>query len=396
MKNRGPKKILHIVHGFSVGGAEIWLLACVRYLKAHPELKAQFDFLVTGGKKAKLDDDIIAAGSTIFYAKYTLKDFFSFRKSFKKILQVNKYSAVHNHLDFVAGWQYLAVADVLPKIRVVHIHNGWDFVLNYKSSLSRKVSYWLGRFLVPFLATAITGTSNAVMDEYGYDKFPFSTKRKQATYCGFDINRFAFDEEAKKAICSELGWENDPKLKIGLFVGRIWTNLWGMRNDKNPGFAFAIARALVKNDDHWRFIFAGDKGPVGKKFEERTKGLGVNHRIKFLGFRDDIARLMSAADILIFPSIQEGLGMVAVEAQATGLPVLMSDKVPKEAIVCPDLVTELSLKRGPKGWVRTCHNVFASKRRPRLEYNLEVARSDFIIQNSVQKLLQLYTQKNEN
>jgi glycosyltransferase EpsF len=234
-------------------------------------------------------------------------------------------------------------------------------------------------------ATAITGTSDSVMDEYGYDKPPFSVKRISPAYCGFDTSRFKYDAHAKATLCDELGWNND--VNIALFVGRIGLQSYDTAaNQKNPEFAFEVAKQLVA-DDKWRFVFVGYKGDTGDRMErEAQKQFGG--RIKFLGLRQDVPQIMCACDVFIFPSLWEGLGMVAVEAQSAGMKVVMSDAVPKEAIVCPELVTIKKLDDGIDSWVIEVKD--GIKPSNRSVYAEVVRQSPFSIENSVKKLLALY------
>jgi len=174
MKNEetGKRKVLHIIDSFGSGGAETWLLACVRYLKQHPELNLHFDFLASGGKPGVYDDELKSEGSTNFYKQYSLGIFFRFRKRFREILSAGNYCAVHDHQDFISGWHFLAGGKRLPSVRVAHLHNPWNFVRNYVTGPARWFSFRMGRLLTAINASCITGTSNEGKDEYGYGNWP--------------------------------------------------------------------------------------------------------------------------------------------------------------------------------------------------------------------------------
>lgn len=384
------KKVLHIIDSFGGGGAETWLLSCVRYLSNHPELDMQFDFLAAGGKTGIYDEKIKQLGSEIFYLKYSLKKISSFGKAFSEILKKNNYIAVHNHQDFISGWHFLSAKKNLPAVRIAHLHNPYNFVDNYVTNPVRWFSYTAGRFLMAGLTTKITGTSNAVMDEYGYNKSPFKKKRVQPTYCGIKIEKFCFNETERRKIKEAFGWI--PENKVALFAGRIGQPEYEKAaNQKNPRFAFGIAKELVKADLNWRFIFAGIKGKQGEEMELEIDRLGLQDKIKFLGLRDDMPALFSAADVLFFPSLWEGLGMVVVEAQASGLQVIASDSVPGEAFVEPELITTQSLNETGSVWVKTILKTKKSENKKRLQYNYLLKNSVFSIENSVRNLLILYS-----
>jgi glycosyltransferase involved in cell wall biosynthesis len=115
----------------------------------------------------------------------------------------------------------------------------------------------------------------------------------------------------------------------------------------------------------------------------------LNGRIRFVGIRKDVERLMLGSDALLFPSRGEGLGMAAVEAQAAGLPVLASDAVPRECVVVPEMLRFLSVEVGKEVWVSHLLQLM-EQRRDYSEANRCVAESAFSIENSAQALVHLY------
>lgn len=390
MSVEGPriKKVLHILNGFGPGGVETWLLAAVKYLHEHKELGFQFDFLITGGVPRLFDEEIKKHGCQIFYNRYSYKSILSFRRRFIEILKENYYTAVHDHEDFISGWHYLLGGRHLPRIKIAHLHNPYNFVRNYVVSPLRSFSFNMGRKIMVRRVSAITGTSDAVMDEYGYNKPPFVSKRIAPLYCGFDTEAFRYDETAKLSVCTELNWPIN--VKIALFVGRIGLQSYDTAaNQKNPRFAFDIAKDLVANHNDWRFIFAGFKGQTGNEMEDETRRLNLTDRIRFLDVRQDIPRLMSASDVLVFPSLWEGMGMVAVEAQCSGMKVVMSDSVPAEAIVCREQVAVKLLNVGVHEWVRTIKSLGECDMNRRAAAG-RIQNSPFSIENSVGSMLSVY------
>lgn len=385
------KKVLHIIDSFGTGGAETWLLSCVKYLHQHTEANTQFDFLATGGVASVYDDEIMEYGCKIFYQKYSLKSFLSFSRKLRRIIKENQYAAIHNHTDFVSGWHFLAAYGSMPMIRISHVHNPWNFVDNYVTNPFRWFSFKMGRLLMATLTDKITGTSDAVMNEYGYGRWPYKNRRTSPAYCGFNVEKYLYDPNAKKKVCVEFGW--DINSHIILFVGRIGLHSYDKAvNQKNPAFAFEIAQYTVQNNKDYHFLFAGFKGVQGMDMEQETLALGLNNQIKFVGLRPDIPILMSAADALLFPSHWEGLGMVAVEAQACGLPILSSSTVPDEAFVIKELVTKKSLSDSKLDWVNALIAIKRIEPCLRFSYNKQIKSSPFSIDLSMHKLLSMYTE----
>jgi len=138
------------------------------------------------------------------------------------------------------------------------------------------------------------------------------------------------------------------------------------------------------------FIFAGAASAATAGLRGRIEAAGLGERIFFAGVRQDIGRLMAGADALLFPSRAEGLGMVAVEAQAAGLPVLASTGVPRECVVIPELMRFLSLDAGAEAWRDALLAMLAARRPHAAEANRRVAASPFAIAQSARRLAELY------
>jgi glycosyltransferase involved in cell wall biosynthesis len=190
-------------------------------------------------------------------------------------------------------------------------------------------------------------------------------------------------------VLEEFGWPDDAQ--IVLFAGRLdrAIELDHPQNHKNSWFALNVARAASLREPRFRLLMAG--AGERKELEHRIAQWGVPDRLKLIGIRRDIPRLMRAADALLFPSRQEGLGMVAVEAQAAGLPVLVSTAVPREAVVIPELVQSLPLSEPFERWAETLLHTVSVPRKPAEVYRSAMEGSDFAIANSAQKLLRVYT-----
>jgi glycosyltransferase involved in cell wall biosynthesis len=310
---------------------------------------------------------------------------------FRRVLEEGGYQAVHDHQDYVSGWHFLLGAGSLPPVRVAHVHKAaYQIVENYGLTRMRRLTALAGKHLVARFATHITGTSQQSMAEAGFYDSSFARTPKQALYCGFDVSRFAGDpREAKASVCRELDWPEDSKLI--LVAGRIDQSPARQhpKTHKNSGFALSIGIGCARRDPRVRMIFAGKPSSAVPALESEIDAAGMVGRIKFLGVRNDVHRLMLAADVLLFPSRGEGLGMVAVEAQASGLPVLASTAVPRECVVVPGLVRFLGLEAAVRQWALETLEL-ADRPRDARAANQQVAASAFSIEHSAQAMVELY------
>ena len=386
---RSRQKVLHIVDTLGMGGAETWLMELLRMSRRQGGNRPQMDFLVTSGNRGVFDDEATALGAGIFYLRYGRSSAASFTYGFRQILRQGEYSAIHDHQAFVSGWHFAMGAGLLPPVRISHLHNPTYQVQN--GTLAKRVTAGIGKNLMRGYATHITATSRQVITEYGLDAPEFAHIPRMALYCGFDPLRFLGDRSAaKSSLCNELRWP--PDSKIILFAGRIdiSPNLGHPKNHKNSGFAISVGIESARRDPQVRMVLAGAGSPAVPVLQQRIADAGVEGRIRFLGIRQDIERLMLASDVLLFPSRAEGLGMVAVEAQAAGLPVLASTNVPAECVVVPELVRFKDVTAGAAAWADDLLEIAAMPRDIRCA-NQRVAASAFSIENSSLALARLYS-----
>jgi glycosyltransferase EpsF len=384
-----PIKVLQIIDTLGMGGAETWLMEVLR--RWSKTGACQINFVATSGNPGIFDDEARQLGAEVHYLRYGRANLKSFSSKFRQLLQEGNYDAIHDHQDYSSGWHFLMGREWLPKIRVTHVHNpSYQIRNNYGITVSRRLAAQVGKGLVARYATHITGTSRQVITEYGFDAPAFTRVPKAALHCGFEVTRFRSDSgEAKVSVCRELGWP--AYAKVILFAGRIdeSAELDHPRNHKNSAFAVSVAIECAHADPHVRMLLAGAPSEAVPILEERIAAAGLGGSIRFLGIRRDIERLMSASDILLFPSRGEGLGMAAVEAQATGLPVIAADTVPRECVVVPELVHFLRVEEGEKQWASEVLRL--STGRPVEDANQRVAASAFSLDQSAAALLDLYS-----
>jgi glycosyltransferase involved in cell wall biosynthesis len=382
-------RVLQLVDTLGMGGAETWLMEVLRIWSRTGA--AQMDFVATSGNVGIFDEEAQRLGARISYLRYGKRELARFVPAFRRVLRDGRYDAMHDHQDFASGWHFLMGAGELPPVRVTHVHNpSYQIRNNYGVTLRRRMTATVGKRLVSRYATHIAGTSKQAIREHGFDAPAFAHISKAALHCGFDPARFRGDKLAAMApVCEQFGWGDNAK--IILYAGRIDQSpeLGHPQNHKNSGFAVDVAIEAARRDRTVCTLFAGKPSPAVAVLERRIADAGFAQRIRFAGIRMDIERLMLASDVLLFPSRGEGLGMVAVEAQAAGLPVLASSSVPRECVVVPDLVHFLDVKQGAGRWADELLEL-ARTSRDISRANASVSASPFSIENSARALLQLY------
>lgn len=186
---------------------------------------------------------------------------------------------------------------------------------------------------------------------------------------GVDIAGFCFDESSRNNLRKEFGFKDDEKV-VGV-VGRI-------SMQKNPMRAADIMESCLKKNYKMKLLFVG-KGELEQKLRDYISIKGLSDSVVFSGFRRDVNKIYSAIDVLLMPSIFEGLPLTAVEAQVAGLPCLLSSAITDETSIT-DIVEFLDLRTDNKVWADEIEKL-AEKSIDRKTYSEILKKSDFNIEN---------------
>ena len=218
-----------------------------------------------------------------------------------------------------------------------------------KSDLFRRISLSISRHCIKRLPVTRIAVSQ-LAGEVTYGKgASFRVVRS-----GININRFAYSVEKRLATRMKVNIAAEDA-NLYLFAGRL-------EEQKNPLFALEVFRAILSKDLKAHCLFVGD-GSFDKTIAAEVKKSRFESRIHQIHNVTDISTYLSAADVLIFPSAYEGMGMVLLEAQCSGLPSFASDgPIPKEAKVT-DLVTWIPLSDGPEKWASIILNTPTNEHR---------------------------------
>ena len=192
-----------------------------------------------------------------------------------------------------------------------------------------------------------------------------------------DLDKFKYNESLRKEKRKELGISDDT-LVIG-HVGRFV-------EQKNHRFLIDVFNEVHKQEENSILLLAG-QGPLMEEMKEKVKILGIEESVKFLGQRNDINELYQAFDVFCLPSLYEGLPVVGVEAQATGLLCVFSDDMTKETKVL-DATEFLSLNQSVEVWEK--HILKSFEEYTRKINQTEIKNNGFDIRNEAKKLSDYY------
>ena len=232
------------------------------------------------------------------------------------------------HQDCLGGVILKAAAKNGIPVRIAHSHN---------SQQTKDIKY------------PVKLVYRRIIPRYATDFFACGRESGSWMFCGapfrvltnaIDARVFRFRKDLRKAVREEFGIsEND--ILVG-HVGRFSLQ-------KNHVYLIDIFIEVQKKRPA-RLLLVGD-GECRASIEEKVKAAGLSDKVIFAGLRADVNRLLMAMDVFVMPSLYEGVSFASVEAQASGLPCIISDKTPLECDVT-GRVRQIALDNGPEVWAR--------------------------------------------
>jgi glycosyltransferase involved in cell wall biosynthesis len=369
-----PLHVLHVFGRMGRGGAETWLMNVLRHGGRDWRERFQLDFLVHETRPGEFDDELRGLGSRILVAPHP-RDPVRYPAALAAALRSAPYRIVHSHVGFFSGWPLTLAAALGVPGRIAHSHNDFS---RERPSPGRALYRRAMRAALRASATRGLGCSGAACASLFGPDWQARGKYEVLLY-GYDFDRLAgIDATTRAATRRALGLaERD------LVIGHIGH----FQRQKNHDFIVALAAAgRARGRDH-RFVLVGE-GALRPAVEAALADRGLGDRVVLTGLRSDIPALLAAFDVLILPSRWEGLGIVVLEAQAAGVPCLVSDRVPEEATVIDSLVTRRPL--AIEAWLDALDEIAARSPMPRAQAVAAMRASRFSIARNVARLGAIY------
>lgn len=329
------KRALYIVTSMDAGGAETVFM---KFYRALDRSRYQLDFCVSSDKPGFYDDEIRRLGGRIVHTvkKTESGPVASFRRLAQIAREGGYCSAVRSSQHSLSALDLLAMRMGGVR-RTVFRSSNTGTVYN---SGGEAVLHKVFRPLIKLAATAYTAPSTEA-GIYMFGKAGVKSGRFCILHNAVDLSEFAYREDARSSIRAELGISEDAFV-VG-HVGRF-------NQQKNHSFLIDAFEQVACVREDARLLLLG-RGELEGKVRERAARAGVSDRVVFAGVRRDVALCYSAMDVLAFPSLYEGLPNVIVEAQANGLPCIVSDTITRE-VMANDNVKFMPLAKGPEAWAR--------------------------------------------
>ncbi|MDX9917724.1 MAG: glycosyltransferase family 1 protein [Gudongella sp.] len=318
-------RVLHVLGRLDRGGAETFVMNIYRKIDRS---KIQFDFIKHTKDKCDYDDEIIDLGGRIFsLPRYNVKNHFQYKRKWKDFFREHpEISAVHGHMRSTASI-YLDIARVNEIVTIAHSHSTAS-----RGSLVERLIKKLLQLPLRYRVDYLFACSN----DAGKWLFGKSVVLKE-NYVLFknsiDIEKFLFNQIKRDEMRKLLGVEN--KIVIG--------HVGSFTYPKNHKFLIQIFSEVKRKNQNLVLLLLGD-GELKDSIIKQLKDLDVIDDAILLGNQPNISDYLQAMDVFVFPSIFEGLGISLIEAQVSGLPCIISEKIPNEAIIS-EKVYKISLRK---------------------------------------------------
>lgn len=358
-----PRRVLHVVGGLHTGGAETWLAEVV---PVTAKGGWQPDFCLLDDEEGALAPAFRRAGFRIQHC--SMRPRWSFATRLRNLMRAGNYGIVHSHVLLFSGFVAAIAKSAGIPVRIAHAHNSHD---------GRKM-HWLRRGY----RTAMRGH----IRWFGTHALACSSDAAEFLGCkaewlpyGVNLKRFSGSRVLLRR--TDFGIPQDA-LVIG-HVGRL-------TEQKNQGFLIRAFAEASSRDEKVHLVIAGE-GLLREDLQRLAYSSGYADKVHFLGRRDDVAKLMRGLfDAFLMPSFHEGLPVALLEAQAAGLPCLVSDRIGMEVLALPEMVERLPLEAGSAVWAKAMRRIVRRGRMTERDAVGRVRAAAFDSLSSGERLLKFY------
>lgn len=363
-------RILEVIGKRPQGGIGAFITNYQSHFKGD---NVKLDYLIfNDAPTGEFDDRVKTMGSNVFVLpELKNKRLFSIWKAIDDFFDSNgkNYDAVHLHSVNIAFMVFPAAKRNGIEYRLAHSHSTVYSDKRINAVRNYILCLGLRKNATHYLACSVAA------GDFLFGKA--NRNRVKVFNNAIDCEKYAFIPSVRDECRRYLNVEDS--IVIG-HVGRF-------TKEKNHTYLIDIINFLVKRNEKIRLVLVGD-GPLKSDIEKKVRELEIEDKVIFLGRRDDVNRIMMAMDIFVLPSLFEGMPVVGIEAQASGLPCIVSDTITRE-INLKDVNFE-SINIEPSVWADDIERMLKNKSGERLEAYKYVESKGFDISVEANKLYELY------
>lgn len=351
-----------------LGGTQAFVLNLLKNIDLG---RFQIDIAVNNEKEDGIGDVLRQYGCRIYILPYfKVYNYFSFVKAWRSFLKQHTYSIIHAHSTNSASI-YLKIAKKFGCVTIAHSHSDGYRGNRLQKELKKHFAKGVGEFADYWFACS----DKAAERLFGaaYKLYPRYFEIPNA----INAEKYLYDGKKAKEIRESIGVKEDEFL-----CGHAGT----FSQPKNHEFLIDVFNEVQKRNNKAKLLCCGS-GALMPQIKDKAKELGILDRIIFPGVVMNINEYMMAMDVFIFPSLFEGFGIAILEAEATGLPVVMSDVIPS-VVDMTDLVHRHSLNDSFSVWADTICDIKIINNRS--AYNEVIVGSKYNMRTSAELVTTLY------
>lgn len=359
------KKVLCVVASLNAGGAETFLMKVLRCID---KSEYMMDFIVSA--PGIYDEEVASLGGKIYRVPLRTEHPIKTFNQIRTIVKNNKYKNFLKLCDTPIGVFDLLAAKMGGATHIsVRSCNA-----SSNTSKKKEIMYSILRPMFNALSDCKIAPSDLAA-EYTFGEKCFQNGSVKKLNNGIDLNCFRFSEKSRTDIRHEL-YIPDDAFVVG-HIGRF-------SEQKNHLFLLDIFACIAKKRPDAYLILVGD-GERKEQIREKVKKIDLENRVIFTGVRGDVPALLSAFDVFLFPSLYEGMPNTVIEAQATGLPCVISDTITKEADIT-GLVQYIPLTASPEEWAKKAIDCVSQER---MDTKEDFLREKYDIASVVEEFVRL-------
>jgi len=296
----------------NAGGLETMLMNLYRNIDRD---SIQFDFLVQYPDKGFYDDEIISLGGRIHYVPSIRKTGpFRYEHNLRMFFNNNSdYSIVHSHINMMSG----IVLKIAKRAGIIKTISHSHFAYQNYPIIEKLFKRYAASYLDKYADYAFACSKAAGKCLYG--NCPRLRNSFKIVPNAIDMNKYFAAETLRSIIRHECAC--DDSFVIG-HIGRFVP-------EKNHDHLIRVFSQAVKHHPQSKLFLIGD-GPLRSTIEKLVRAEGLEQAVYFWGIRNDVHRLLQSFDVMLLPSFMEGLPVVLIEAQAAGVPCIISNVITSE------------------------------------------------------------------
>lgn len=370
-------RVLHILDELNTGGAERIVFSYFQHIDRD---KFQWDFVITRyedpKKKGILEDKIESLGGVIYRVHRKRENYLKNIKDVDEIIKNGNYQIVHSHLDELSSLYLLSAKRYHVPVRIAHSH-----LAGANRGFAVEA---LCLFLKPILKACVTSKFSCGRDAgiCLWGAKDLNNKKIYIMHNAIDTSRFNYD--------NDLRIRKRAELKVEDYI--VFGTVGRMSYQKNSEFIVQIFKEIHSINQKTKLIFVGT-GENEFSVKALVKDFSLQDNIIFLDSRDDVNELMMAMDVFLLPSRFEGLPIVLVEAQCTGLQCFVSNSVTDEIRINPN-VHYYGLEHSAKEWAKYILSIKDDY--DRSYGNNSIKHAGYRIEEEAKKLENYYIQELKN